>query len=454
MEEQSTIISNYDSILLALTIGITLYQVIYLIFDYYLFKRREYLWYIASLVTMIAVNYNGLDEKNFYDYFLGYNQLGIILFCLSNIFYYLFVNIFLGIDKNDKIIYNITGVIIGLSTILCLANFYTYLFNVDNSRILPIYSFISLSVLILSYVYFFFIYKYKNKDLAIFIILGGVVYNIIYSFIQSNFFRVIMNIPTDNNGASYFMFSQIADSFFIMFALSYKTKLLYEENIKIQNNLMETKLIMLKDQVKPHFIFNCLNAINRYIVGNDSEKASNLLIKFSKLIRTITNKGDKNFISLQEEIEFCKNYVEVESLRMGKDFIYEESIDDSVNLKTINIPPLLLQTFYENSIHHGLTDKIGEKRLWLTVSAKEGFYKIEIEDNGVGRKENQDINYEHKHQSRGLSFVKERLKIMSSILNTENTFEITDLVDTNYLPSGTLIKVLIEKQPNTVSVLK
>jgi sensor histidine kinase YesM len=442
MVDESLKSVNYELALLALTIGITLYQVIYLIYNYFLFKRKEYVWYIISMILMIIINYYGLNEKNFYDYFLGYNQLGVILFCLSNICYYIFVNIFLDIKKSDQVIYTTVFVIILLCLVLCLGNLITYFFEIENERFLGIYSFLSMSILMLSYFYLYFLYKYKNKDLAIFIIVGGVVYNLIFSFIQTNFFKVIMNMPTDHNGASYFMFSQISESFFIMFALSYKTKLLYEENIKNQKSLMETKLIMLKDQVKPHFIFNCLNAINRYIVGNDSEKASNLLIKFSKLIRTITNKGDKNFISLEEEIEFCKNYVEIERLRMGKDFIYEELIADNNDLKNINIPPMLLQTFYENAIHHGLANKVGEKRLRLSVYSKEGYFLINVEDNGVGRKEiEKSIN--KTHTSRGLRLAEDRLKIMSEILRKNSYFKVIDLKDNDKKPLGTIVSITL-----------
>src|SRR6185369_4454367 len=101
----------------------------------------------------------------------------------------------------------------------------------------------------------------------------------------------------------------------------------------------------LRAQMNPHFIFNCMNSIKSLIQKNEHEKAINYLTTFSKLIRTVFQNSDKREITLYDEIETCRLYTELESMRFGKKFSHEFNINEKLDLKSIMVPALILQPF-------------------------------------------------------------------------------------------------------------
>jgi LytS/YehU family sensor histidine kinase len=95
----------------------------------------------------------------------------------------------------------------------------------------------------------------------------------------------------------------------------------------------------LRAQMNPHFIFNCLNAINGFILTNDSETVAGYLTKFSRLIRMVLNNSQRKFISLEEDLETLELYLYMEKLRFTNNFKYKINCDDSVDALSIFIPP-------------------------------------------------------------------------------------------------------------------
>lgn len=108
--------------------------------------------------------------------------------------------------------------------------------------------------------------------------------------------------------------------------------------------------------MNPHFLFNSLNSINSYILQNKDEEASYYLTAFSKLMRKILDNSRKENISLKEELETTKLYLDLEAVRMEYKFDYRIQTKD-VDTEEIQIPPLILQPFLENAIWHGINHK-------------------------------------------------------------------------------------------------
>ena len=104
----------------------------------------------------------------------------------------------------------------------------------------------------------------------------------------------------------------------------------------------------------PHFIFNSLNSINRYVIENKTHLASDYISKFSKLIRLILEYSKQEFITVNEEIEALKLYLHMEMVRFENEFNYQISFDNAHENGNILIPPLIIQPFVENAIWHGL----------------------------------------------------------------------------------------------------
>jgi tetratricopeptide (TPR) repeat protein len=195
------------------------------------------------------------------------------------------------------------------------------------------------------------------------------------------------------------------------------------QKLQTQQQLSELEMQALRSQMNPHFIFNCLSSINRFILKSKTEEASDYLTKFSRLIRMVLNNSKHSFISLEDELETLRLYLEMERLRFKNSFDYSFSYKNAVDIDNIYIPPLLLQPFAENAIWHGLMHKQEEGFLNFDFSAKENFLMCIITDNGVGREQAEFLKSKsaEKQKSMGLKITRERLSLLNSNSN-EQTF--------------------------------
>jgi LytS/YehU family sensor histidine kinase len=116
------------------------------------------------------------------------------------------------------------------------------------------------------------------------------------------------------------------------------------------------------------------------------------LLHFSKLIRTLFNNADKKEISLYDEIETCKLYLQLEAMRFHTKFSYTVNIDDSIDLKSVQVPALIIQPFIENAIWHGIVPKEKKDDVKLSVAKRNSSIEIIIDDNGIGREASDKVN--------------------------------------------------------------
>lgn len=220
-----------------------------------------------------------------------------------------------------------------------------------------------------------------------------------------------------------------------------------EEKLKADFNkkLAEVEMKALKAQMSPHFIFNSLNSINRYIVKSEPEKASLYLTKFSKLIRLILDNSNNKIISLEQEVTALKLYIELEALRFNDKFTYALNINKELNPMSIGVPPMIIQPFIENAIWHGLLHMETPGHLNITIDRFGHGLQCIVEDNGVGRQKAAELKSKsvNKEKSYGMKITTDRL----SMLNGESkvsSVEIIDLQDSSGNPCGTkvIIKIL------------
>lgn len=187
----------------------------------------------------------------------------------------------------------------------------------------------------------------------------------------------------------------------------------------------------LRSQMNPHFIFNALNSVNSFIARNDELNANKYLTRFSKLIRSILENSECDFIPLSDEIELLKSYIELENIRFADKFSYSFHVDDNINIDDFRIPPMLIQPYIENAIWHGLRYK--EDSGWLKVDMKkEGSeLRIEITDNGIGRKRSMELKTDHqkKNKSKGINNTMKRTEILNKLYNKNISIKIADLGD-------------------------
>ena len=187
----------------------------------------------------------------------------------------------------------------------------------------------------------------------------------------------------------------------------------------------------LRSVMSPHFIFNVLNSIQYFIAKNDRLNAINYLSMFSKLVRSILTHSVNNKISLAEEIELLKNYIQLEMVRFENKFEFSIELSPGVDTDSIIIPSLLIQPYVENAILHGLYNKKTPGKLLIRIHEDEDMLTFIIEDNGIGREAAQKLRMEsfRPHNSMGINITEERLKLIN--LGQQAAFEVEDLKDEN-----------------------
>lgn len=213
-----------------------------------------------------------------------------------------------------------------------------------------------------------------------------------------------------------------------------------------QQKMADVEMQALRAQMNPHFIFNCLNSINRYILKSDEATASLYLTRFAKLMRLILDNSSSKNVLLSNELEALKLYIEMEALRFDKKFSHELIIDRNVNADSIELPSLMIQPYVENAIWHGLLHKDGGGQLIINVKMTDkGMLQCIIEDNGVGREKAKELKSKSatSRKSFGMQLTQSRLALLNRHAELNASISIIDLEDINKQPAGTKVILLI-----------
>ncbi len=226
------------------------------------------------------------------------------------------------------------------------------------------------------------------------------------------------------------------------------SKIRREERIRVdfQRKLANIEMSALRAQMNPHFIFNCLNSIETYVLSNENVKAANYLNDFARLIRLILQHSRAKYIPLESELEALELYLQMESLRFIDRFVYQIKVDPNVDTLSTEIPPMLLQPYAENAIWHGLMHQKKVGQLWINIQRDNGMLKCTIEDNGIGRNKSKEINQKKKmvgKKSVGMSITADRIHLLNELYETETKVQIYDLKDPHGHPSGTRVEIKI-----------
>ncbi len=200
------------------------------------------------------------------------------------------------------------------------------------------------------------------------------------------------------------------------------------------NGLLRLKV--LRTQMDPHFIHNCLNAIKALSLAGEHPKAEEYLDGFARLLRQVLEHSVRDRITLEEELDFLRNYVKLEGLRMKGEFSWSVEAEKQLIDDEMLIPSLLVQPFVENAIWHGLAPKEGAKRLAVRFSIEGAGVRCIIEDNGVGRSAERS---ETGRRSLGLKLTGERLQLLTERMEKEGAFVIEDLKDEAGAALGTRV---------------
>jgi ligand-binding sensor domain-containing protein len=205
----------------------------------------------------------------------------------------------------------------------------------------------------------------------------------------------------------------------------------------------ELEMQALRAQMNPHFIFNSLTSINRFILRNDRLAASDYLTRFSRLIRMVLSHSRLMLIPLDDELDMLRLYLDMEKLRFKEAFDYQIDAGDDADRENILIPPMLFQPFVENAIWHGLMHKPEPGRLDILLRVDGDILTCTITDNGVGRAVAAAASSKsaQKRKSMGIDITQQRLNIINGPADNGHGLEIEDLYDGQGTAAGTRVTI-------------
>jgi LytS/YehU family sensor histidine kinase len=210
-----------------------------------------------------------------------------------------------------------------------------------------------------------------------------------------------------------------------------------------QKQMAELELQSLRAQLNPHFMFNCLTAIQELILKEDFENSQTYLARFAKLLRMLVENTEKPFTPLQKEIDLLELYLSLEKLRLP-DLRFSITADPSINKDKTLIPNMILQPYIENALWHGLSPKTGDKKLEVNIQKQNGNVIYNVKDNGVGRKRSSELKslYRRGHKSKGVELLTKRFKLLSEEYGSDITTEVIDVMN-NGKAGGTEVAIIV-----------
>jgi Predicted signal transduction protein with a C-terminal ATPase domain len=186
------------------------------------------------------------------------------------------------------------------------------------------------------------------------------------------------------------------------------------ESVKKEEKLQHmTQIQLLQAQVNPHFLYNTLDTIVWLVESEQYEQTINMLSNLSLFFRTSLSKG-KDVIRLEEEILHTRSYLEIQLVRYYDILDYEIELPE--NLKKIRVPKLTLQPLAENALYHGVKEKRGKSKIYISCMEQGDDILLTVSDNGIGipperLKEIQQSLNEGERIGFGLSAVHERVQL-------------------------------------------
>lgn len=168
----------------------------------------------------------------------------------------------------------------------------------------------------------------------------------------------------------------------VLLAFSYYEQYQLEstKSIRLESDLNKAQLSALKMQLQPHFLFNALNTISMIVRRKSNDEAIEMISSLSDMLRYSLLSTQKDFVTLEEEIEMLGKYLEIEQIRFQDRLIVNYEIDEGA--EKIEVPNLLLQPFVENAFKHGISSKMEEARLHISASVKKDYIMIKVFNNG------------------------------------------------------------------------
>lgn len=209
-----------------------------------------------------------------------------------------------------------------------------------------------------------------------------------------------------------------------------------DKQLRYEKKVAELKVLSVRSQLNTHFIFNVLSSFQYFIIAHKEEEALYYLERFASLIRKTLNLSMVDQVSLKEEMDYLEGYFELENMRLDERVQLKIVVEEQLDIQQINVPPLLLQPFVENSLVHAFPESIENPQLLIKAYQVQGDVVLEVIDNGVGNQQFTPLQ-PPSHESKGMYLVKERMKMIQAYLDEDLSIEST--------ASGTRVRLVLKK---------
>ena len=223
----------------------------------------------------------------------------------------------------------------------------------------------------------------------------------------------------------------------IILRARYRKKLATErEKASVRYQLMDFEQKALNAMMNPHFVFNAMGSIQHLLNQGDNRQANDYLVKFSRLIRKSLETSQLEFCYLDDEIERLTLYLQLEKMRFGGRMEFSLEVTDDLDPEQVKIPTMILQTYVENAVIHGVAAVTRVAWVNIRFSSVPGGIRVEIADNGPGF----DASDRQKRSVRfGVSATEKRLKLLTQLTGKPFSVNIVSPVSAE---AGTRVELL------------
>ena len=199
-----------------------------------------------------------------------------------------------------------------------------------------------------------------------------------------------------------------------------------QRSLKNKQKIMLTEQRLNKARINPHFFFNSMASLQSLSLKEESPKTARFISRFAKIMRQSLENTYDDAITLEDEIDFLTQYLEVQKLRYPHKFEYKFFIDDGLEIDELKIPSMIIQPFVENAIEHGFKNIEQGGLLELIFNDKNENFQIVIKDNGGGQTLGK---HDKEHKSRAMQIITDRLYLFNKQHKSKAHYKIKPIID-------------------------
>lgn len=205
---------------------------------------------------------------------------------------------------------------------------------------------------------------------------------------------------------------------------------LRQQSLKHKQKILETEQRLNRARMNPHFFFNALASLQSFAIReNDGKAIAANLSKFSHIMRETLESTYKEYVTVEQEMDFLREYLDVQKIRFPHKFSFVIEVDPELETDEVQLPAMIIQPFVENSVEHGFSGIDYNGEIKVMFSKKEKELVINIEDNGKGLAAGHPEK--EGHVSRASQIIRDRIYLLNLKLRTRASFTIENAGEKN-----------------------